>query len=113
VTTPVLFLLGAVALSALGGMGVWIASRPRPEKFGSSIETFSRDLDALAPPGTRPSPTRPSSSKRPQFPARKSAPPAARGVPQAGNPSSAEKPQPKNVAPGPRPKPGPRPQTRR
>lgn len=50
---PVLFLLGAVALSALGGMGVWIASRPRPEKFGSSIETFNRDLDALAPPGSR------------------------------------------------------------
>lgn len=50
-TTPILFLLGAVALSALGGLIVWIASRPRPERFGSTIETFSRDLDALAPPG--------------------------------------------------------------
>jgi hypothetical protein len=53
VSTPILFLLGAVALSALGGLVVWIASRPRPERFGSTIDTFTRDLDALAPPGSR------------------------------------------------------------
>ncbi|MDW3176208.1 MAG: hypothetical protein R8J94_02360 [Acidimicrobiia bacterium] len=52
-TTPILFLLGAVALSALGGLIVWIASRPRPERFGSTIDSFNRDLDALAPPGTQ------------------------------------------------------------
>ena len=58
--SPILFLLGAVALSALGGLVVWIASRPRPERFGSTIDTFNRDLDALAPPGSRPaSPARP------------------------------------------------------
>jgi len=54
VNTPILFLLGAVALSALGGLVVWIASRPRPERFGSTIDSFNRDLDALAPPGSRP-----------------------------------------------------------
>ncbi len=47
--TPILFLLGALALSMLGGMVVWLSSRPRKERFGSTIETFSRDLDALAP----------------------------------------------------------------
>lgn len=49
--TPVLFLLGAVALSALGAMIVWAASRPRKERFGSSVQSFSQNLDALAPPG--------------------------------------------------------------
>ncbi len=57
-TTPILFLLGAVALSALGGVVVWIASRPRQERFGSTIDTFNRDLDALAPPGAQPKKTR-------------------------------------------------------
>lgn len=60
---PVLFLLGAVALSMLGAMFVWLSSRPRKQRFGHSIHSFSRDLHALAPhrkeeprgrPGPRP-----------------------------------------------------------
>lgn len=55
-SNPVLFLLGAVALSSLGAMVVWLLSRPRKERFGSSIDSFNRDLSALAPPGSRPNP---------------------------------------------------------
>ncbi|NNC80231.1 MAG: hypothetical protein HKN94_08780 [Acidimicrobiales bacterium] len=47
---PVLFLLGAVSLSMLGGMIVWLSSRPRKQRFGHSIHSFNRDLNALAPP---------------------------------------------------------------
>lgn len=50
---PVLFLVGALTLAALATLVVWIASRPRKVRFGQSIETFNRDLNALAPPGTR------------------------------------------------------------
>ncbi len=59
--SPVLFLLGAVALSSIGAMVVWLLSRPRKERFGSSIDSFNRDLSALAPPGSRPAapPTNP------------------------------------------------------
>ena len=49
----VLFLLGAVALSALGGLVVWVLNRPRREKFGTTIDVFNRGLNALAPPGSR------------------------------------------------------------
>jgi hypothetical protein len=91
VTTPILFLLGAVALSALGGVVVWIASRPRPERFGSAIDTFNRDLDALAPPGAQKQKTRQVDHDR-SAPARR-----------------------QHFAPGPvedRPRPGPRPTSR-
>ena len=69
--TPVLFLLGALALSALGAMIVWAASRPRKERFGSSVQSFSQNLDALAPPGQK--------RQRPQQLHR----PANRATPQA------------------------------
>ena len=49
-TAPVLFLLGALTLSMLGGLLVWMLSRPRKERFGESIHTFRRDLHAIAPP---------------------------------------------------------------
>ncbi len=62
-SSPVLFLLGAVALSSLGAMVVWLLSRPRKERFGSSIDSFNRDLSALAPPGSRPT-TPPAASPR-------------------------------------------------
>jgi hypothetical protein len=89
---PVLFLLGAVTLSLLGGMVVWLLNRPRKERFGSSIDTFNRDLDALAPPGTRragPTQQRPPA----QTHARRSSP---NGVPSS-------------PGVGPRPAPGPNP----
>lgn len=129
--TPVLFLFGAVALSALGGLVVWIASRPRPERFGSTIDTFSRDLSALAPPvkkGQRSGSRRTGAAgaarrvERPQ--ARRRAPgpkqrPASTSAQRPGpqparkpNPrSSAQHTQPARPAPGPRPqpRPGPRP----
>lgn len=54
--TPVLFLVGALALAGLMAMLVWLASRPKRERFGQSIDTFNRDLSALAPPDRRPSP---------------------------------------------------------
>lgn len=102
-TTPILFLLGAVALSALGGLVVWIGSRPRPERFGSTIDTFSRDLDALAPPG-RERNSQPASRMNPSDRTRRpaSARPAAS--------SQARTPQPvRSGQPGARPRPGPRP----
>ena len=49
-TAPVLFLLGALTLSMLGGLLVWMLSRPRKERFGESIHSFRRDLHAIAPP---------------------------------------------------------------
>lgn len=49
-TAPVLFLVGAVTLSTLGGLLVWMLSRPRKERFGESIHTFRKDLHAIAPP---------------------------------------------------------------
>lgn len=61
---PVLFLLGAVALSVLGAMTVWLLNRPRKVRFGSSIDSFNRDLNALAPPGSRPA-TPPPGSRAP------------------------------------------------
>lgn len=97
--TPILFLLGAVALSALGGLVVWIASRPRPEKFGSSIDTFNRDLNALAPPGSRPQ-----RSRRATRPASHQA--GARN--SGGRPGSRPSQQQPATAQA-RPKPGPRP----
>lgn len=48
-TTPVLFLVGAIGLSVVLGVGVWLFSRPRKQKFGSSIDAFHNDLSALAP----------------------------------------------------------------
>ena len=48
-TIPVLFLLGAFGLSVLLAAIVWLFSRPRKQKFGSSIATFNNDLAALAP----------------------------------------------------------------
>ena len=48
-TIPILFLLGAVGLSIFLGVVVWLFSRPRKPKFGSTVETFSSDLSALAP----------------------------------------------------------------
>lgn len=60
-TAPVLFLIGAVTLSTLGGLLVWMLSRPKKERFGESIHTFRKDLHAIAPPPppqprTRPGP---------------------------------------------------------
>ncbi len=112
-TTPVLFLLGAVALSALGGLVVWVLSRPRPERFGSSIETFHRDLDALAPPG-RAKPNR-APRQRPSTPHQQMPP-----VKRPGSEPTAHKPAAKTPAKAPanrwgvtqtspRPRPGPRP----
>ena len=49
-TAPVLFLMGAIALSLLAATIVWLLSLPRKERFGESIHLFRRDLDALAPP---------------------------------------------------------------
>lgn len=49
-TAPVLFLVGAVTLATLGGLLVWMLSRPRKERFGESIHTFRKDLHAIAPP---------------------------------------------------------------
>lgn len=97
--TPILFLLGAVALSALGGLVVWIASRPRPEKFGSAMDTFNRDLDALAPPnGNRSGRTHQAHTVRSQ-------PRRVAGHAPASKPTS-----PQDAATsGARPKPGPRP----
>lgn len=94
-TTPVLFLLGAVALSALGGLVVWVLSRPRPERFGSSIDTFHRDLDALAPPG-RAKPSR--TLRKPGIPPMKSPAPMRPAV----NPprQTARRPTPKSRANG-------------
>ena len=48
-TIPVLFLVGAVGLSVVLSVVVWLFSRPRKPKFGSTVETFSSDLSALAP----------------------------------------------------------------
>ena len=48
-TIPVLFLLGAVGLSIILGLVVWLVGRPRKPKFGSSIDAFNKDLSALAP----------------------------------------------------------------
>ena len=48
-TIPVLFLIGAVGLSVVLGLVVWLFSRPRKPKFGSTVDTFSSDLSALAP----------------------------------------------------------------
>lgn len=53
--TNVMFLVAAVVLSAVGALVVWLFSRPRRPK-GSSVEQFSRHLDALSPErrGVRP-----------------------------------------------------------
>lgn len=101
--TPILFLLAAVALSALGGMVVWIASRPRPEKFGSSIDTFNRDLNALAPPGSQKK-----QSRRPARPARPAA--TQRSSASAKSGDLGPRPQQPATSQG-RPKPGPRPRS--
>lgn len=118
---PVLFLLGAVALSALGGLIVWVLSRPRREKFGNTIDTFNRDLSALAPPGRNQSRKR--RQKRPSDapPVRRTAPgprsaqstptqptPARRPQLNGQNNSKAHRPN-KVVQTSPRPRPGPRP----
>ena len=102
---PMLFLLGAVALSALGGLIVWILSRPRRERFGSTIDTFSKDLSALAPPGA----SRKGSSAKPQT---RGARPAATGGRPGPRPTVAQRP-PQTVPgnggrPAPRSRPGPR-----
>lgn len=119
---PVLFLLGAVALSALGGLIVWVLSRPRREKFGSTINSFSRDLNALAPPGQSPNRKRqrPAGLARPQGTksnnasnngANNGAGPRPNPVEQRGNQahSSGSKRPNKVVQTTPRPRPGPRP----
>lgn len=111
-TTPILFLLGALALSALGGVIVWIGSRPRPERFGSTIDTFNRDLDALAPPG---SPKR-STGRAGSAPARRQAPRQQLGPQRQPQPRTAKSqargdgPTP-NTAVRSRPRPGPRPKS--
>lgn len=48
-TIPMLFLLGAFGLSVVLAIIVWLVSRPRKQKFGSSIDSFNNDLAALAP----------------------------------------------------------------
>ena len=115
---PVLFLLGAVALSALGGLIVWVLSRPRREKFGNTIDTFSRDLSALAPPGSAAARKRgrqrrpvvaPVGSPNPNV--RRPGPNQARanvGKSTPSNRQNAGRPS-KVVQVSPRPRPGPRP----
>ncbi len=88
-----LFLVGALSLAALGALAVWIASRPRRERFGSTIDTFSRDLDALAPPGQNRQP--PPAGRQPSH--RGASSPTAHRRTAAAAPAQA------------RPKPGPRP----
>lgn len=48
-TIPVLFLVGALGLSFVLGVIVWLVSRPRKQKFGSTIDSFNNDLSAMAP----------------------------------------------------------------
>ena len=48
-TIPVLFLVGALGLSFVLGLIVWLVSRPRKQKFGSTIDSFHNDLSAMAP----------------------------------------------------------------
>ena len=84
----VLFLLGAVALSALGGLIVWVLSRPRQEKFGNTIDSFSKDLNALAPSGSakrrrkRPAPAAPAPTDAKRSPSgpKQSGPPRRNGA---------------------------------
>lgn len=42
----VAFLLGAVALSLIGSLALWLHNR-RPSSFGSSIDEFQREMHAL------------------------------------------------------------------
>ena len=118
---PVLFLLGAVALSALGGLIVWVLSRPRREKFGNTIDTFSRDLSALAPPGRgsgrkRGRQRRPvvppglsqTPNVRPPRPNQARSPQGSTSTPAKSNRQNAARPG-KVVQTSPRPRPGPRP----
>ena|GEM_PF-2644245 len=112
--TPILFLLGAVALSGLGGIIVWIASRPRPERFGSSIDTFNRDLDALAPPGSKSHGRRPArplrpNAQRPNSPRANSQPARRSPAPTNGAGPRPVVKSPNSTAASVRPKPGPRP----
>ena len=103
--TAVLFLLGAVALSALGAMIVWAASRPRKERFGSSVQSFSQNLDALAPPGQKRRPTQ--QLHRPAQTANRRAPghAAPGGSPRPGpNPRGVNQPVAQRPRPGPTPR---------
>ena len=64
-TAPVLFLVGAVALSLLGALVVWLLSRPKKERFGESIHAFRKDLRAIAPPKPPPAERRDRPGPRP------------------------------------------------
>jgi hypothetical protein len=48
----VLFLVGAVALSVVGSLALWLRSRP-PTSFESGIDDFARVRDALDPDRAR------------------------------------------------------------
>ena len=50
----VLFLVGAIALSVVGSIALWLRTRP-PTSFESGIDDFARQRAALSP---RPGPAR-------------------------------------------------------
>ena len=50
--TGLLFLVGAIALSVVGSIALWLRTRP-PTSFESGIDDFARQRAALSPPQAR------------------------------------------------------------
>ena len=46
--TGILFLVGAIALSVVGSIALWLRTRP-PTSFESGIDEFARRRSALSP----------------------------------------------------------------
>ncbi len=68
----IVFLLIVVVVSAVGGLVLWIQHR-QPTGLESSLDSFKREMDALAPPADDPLPKL-RRAKRPDRPGR---PPAS------------------------------------
>lgn len=68
-----IFLVGALVLSVVGSVWLWLRNRP-PTSVMSSIDGFRQEMSALA--GERPSPTTGPSPRRPR--------PADRAQPHRG-----------------------------
>jgi hypothetical protein len=61
-SSSVVFLLGVIVLSLLGGLVLWLGERS-PRSMDAHIKAFERELEALSPEAT-PEQARPRSSSR-------------------------------------------------
>ena len=66
----IVFLLIVVVVCAVGGLVLWVQHR-QPNTLESSLDSFKREMDALAPPADDPRPKL-RRAKRPDRPGRSS-----------------------------------------